>query len=96
MAHKAGELALIWAGGQSSPGQGGGWEGRRGNAGTRLTEAFMSEGASQGPAVSLCKDGGDLCHLGCYSPGNGSHPSSLFGDFKPADVTSKCFDEQCQ
>lgn len=79
-AHKAGELALIWAGGQSGPGRdGGGREGRRGNAGTRLTEAFMSEGASadkktQGPAVWLCKDGGELCHLGSSSPGNGSHP----------------------
>lgn len=57
---------------------GGGGEGGPGNAGTRLTEAFMLEGASadkktQGAAVSPCKDGGDLRHLGLYSPGNGSH-----------------------
>lgn len=80
-------------------GDGGGLDGRQGNAGTRLTEAFMLEGASadkktQGTAVSLRKDGGDLCHLGFYLPGNGSHPWSVSGDFRPADLTDKFFNFQ--
>lgn len=70
-ADKEGESVLIWARVQSNLDWDGGGGGR-GNVGTRLTEAFMLEGAStdkktQGPAVSPCKDRGELRHLGFYS-----------------------------